>query len=73
MKCRNAMKERGKTAKENPGQIFEYTVSQLPNDVIQQLPIEDTCKRTIRNQRKNPNLHKPWEFLGSIPAEYSKI
>ena len=66
------MKERGKTTKENPGPIFAETVS-LPNDVIQQLPIQDTCKRTIRNQRKNPNLHKALGFLCSIPAEYSKM
>ena len=67
------MKERAKSTKETPGQIFAEVVSELLNEVLMQLPVEDTCKRTIRNQRKKPPSPKTLVDLGEIPTEFTKL
>lgn len=49
--CRSAMKTAAKAGREKPSQIFARAVSTLSTAARNNLPSEDTCKRTLRNQK----------------------
>ena len=50
-KCRAAMKAVSNVNWEKSGQIFVRSVASLSVDAYNALPSEDTCKRTIQNQK----------------------
>lgn len=49
--CRSAMKAAANTGREKPSQIFARSVCTLSTAARNNLPSEDICKRTIRNQK----------------------
>ena len=55
-KARLSMKEQARDTRDRPSQIFAQIVSTCEDDVQSMMPREDTCKRTMRNQRPTPPI-----------------
>ena len=52
-KCRLKMKEKAATSRAAPTQIYAEAVQEVDDNVRASLPDETTCKRTMRNSRKD--------------------
>lgn len=53
LKSMHRMKEKAKISMVKPTQIFAEEVHGLSNDIRACLPLEETVKRTLRNQRSS--------------------
>jgi len=58
-KFKHKIKNRAKISSDKPSQIFAEAVSDLPNEVLMNIPNESSVKRVIQNQRSNLNPTKP--------------
>ena len=70
-KVRNQMKERAMSSRDSPTQIFTESVARMCPTVRPHMPTEESCKRTIRNQRPSLPSHPTRIQLGYIPQEYT--
>ncbi|KAL5246152.1 hypothetical protein ACI65C_013560, partial [Semiaphis heraclei] len=53
------IKNRAKLSYDKPSQIFAEVVSDLPDDILMNIPHESAVKRVIQKQRSNLNPLKP--------------
>ena len=70
VKVRVAMKRRAGATRENPGQIYQDELIDLPAGARPCMPQPDVVKRTLRNQR--PALRDPagLDQLGPLPDKF---
>jgi len=66
-KVQNALKRRATETRDKPAQIVAEVIAQCTEEVKARLPINESSKRTIRNQRPNPPNPANIESLGEVP------
>ncbi len=59
LKCVEGMKRRAKDSLAKPVQIFAEAVASLPEETRARMPVEDSAKRTLRNQRSREHPQEP--------------
>uniref|UniRef100_A0A2S2NMR4 FLYWCH-type domain-containing protein n=1 Tax=Schizaphis graminum TaxID=13262 RepID=A0A2S2NMR4_SCHGA len=59
LKLKNKMNEKAQISYATPSQIFAESVSNVPHEVLVELPKEEHVKRTIRNHRGYNDPSKP--------------